>query len=100
MRLARAFATRGADLAKLGHMSRLHISARALRAEAGVLSISGLALMAIGFPLTLMLVAQSLAEGGLPPMFPVAVGAPPLMLGYLACFFASQRLVRAKALEG
>ncbi len=79
-------------------MSRLHISAAALRAEAGVLGISGIMLMAIGFPLTLFLVAWALAEGGLPPMLPVAIGAPPLMIGYLACHYASQRLVMAKAL--
>lgn len=80
-------------------MSGIQISAAALRAEAGVLSISGLLLMAIGFPLTLFLVAWALAEGGLPPMLPVVIGAPPLMIGYLACHYASLRLVKAKAME-
>jgi hypothetical protein len=80
-------------------MSRSYISAAALRAEAGVLSISGILLMAIGFPLTLFLVAWALAEGGLPPMLPAAIGAPPLMIGYLACHYASQRLVLAKAMD-
>jgi len=73
--------------------------AQALRAEARLLTIAGVALLVIGFPLTLFLVAQALAPEGISPMLPLALGAPPLMLGYLACHFASQRLVRAKALE-
>jgi hypothetical protein len=32
-------------------------------------------------------------------VLPAAVGAAPLMLGYLACDFASRRLSRAIALE-
>ncbi len=64
-----------------------------------MLSISGLLLLAAGFPLTLFLVGHALAENGLSPMLPIIIGAPPIMLGYLACHFASQRLVRARALE-
>jgi hypothetical protein len=71
----------------------------ALRAEARLLTLAGVILLGIGFPMTLILVAQALAPDGVSPMLPVAVGAPPIMLGYVACSFASQRLVKAKALE-
>ncbi len=71
-----------------------------LRAEARLLTIAGLILLGIGFPLTLFLAAQALAPGGLPPLLPVAAGTPPIILGYLACHFASQRMVKAKLLEG
>jgi hypothetical protein len=74
-------------------------TAATLRAEARLLTIAGLILLAIGFPATLWLVAQALAEGGPPPFLPAAVGAPPIMLGYLACHFASQRMLKAKAIE-
>jgi hypothetical protein len=71
----------------------------ALRAEARLLSVAGLILLGIGFPATLLLVAQSLSPAGMSPVLPAAIGAPPIMLGYIACHFASQRLVKAKALE-
>ncbi len=74
-------------------------SAAALRAEARLLTLAGVILLVIGFPLTLFLVAQSLSPDGLAPILPLAVGAPPIMLGYLACHFASARMVKAKALE-
>lgn len=73
-------------------------TAASLRAEARLLMLAGAILLVIGFPLTLVLVSQAL-ESALPPVLPAAVGAPPLMLGYFACRFASQRLMRAKALE-
>jgi hypothetical protein len=71
----------------------------ALRAEAKLLTIAGLILLAVGFPATLVLAAQALSPHGLSPMLPIAIGAPPILLGYLACHFASQRMVKAKALE-
>lgn len=71
-----------------------------LRAEARLLTFAGLVLLSIGFPATLVLVAQALAPGGASPLLPLAAGAPPIVLGYLACHFASQRMVKAKALEG
>jgi hypothetical protein len=46
-----------------------------------------------------MLVAQALGHDGGSPLLPIAAGAPPIMLGYLACHFASRRMVKAKALE-
>lgn len=70
-----------------------------LRAEARVLAIAGAVLLAIGFPPTILLAAEALTTDGVSPFLPAAVGAPPLMLGYLACWFASQRLVRARAME-
>jgi len=75
-------------------------NAAALRAEARLLTIAGLILLGIGFPVTLWLVAQALAPHGGSPMLPLAIGAPPLMLGYLACHFAARRMVKARALEG
>lgn len=71
-----------------------------LRAEARLLTIAGLILLGLGFPLTLFLTAQALAPGGLSPLLPVAAGTPPIVLGYLACHFASLRMVKAKSLEG
>jgi hypothetical protein len=72
----------------------------ALRAEARLLTVAGLILLGVGFPATLILVAQSLSPEGLSPVLPAAIGAPPIMLGYIACHFASKRLVKAKAIEG
>ncbi len=70
-----------------------------LRAEARLLTTAGLLLLAIGFPVTLLLVARELQENAASPFLPIAIGAPPIMLGYLACHFASRRVVKAKALE-
>ena len=64
-----------------------------------MLTIAGLILLALGFPLTLVLTAQALSPEGMSPVLPLAAGAPPIILGYLACHFASQRMVKAKALE-
>ncbi len=74
--------------------------AQSLRAEARLLTTAGLILLAFGFPLTLLLVAQALTpDAHTPAILPFAAGAPPIVLGYLACHFASQRMVKAKALE-
>ena len=70
-----------------------------LRAEARLLATAGFVLLGLGFPVTLYLVAQALSHNGASPFVPAAVGAPPIMLGYLACHFASRRMVKAKALE-
>jgi len=76
------------------------VTARSLRAEARLLTTAGLILLVLGFPLTLLLVAQALTPGAhMPAMLPLAAGAPPIVLGYLACHFASRRMVKAKALE-
>jgi hypothetical protein len=72
----------------------------ALRAEARLLTIAGLILLAIGFPVTLVMTAQALSPDGISPVLPAAIGAPPIILGYLACHFASQRLVKARSLDG
>ena len=74
-------------------------NAAALRAEARLLTIAGLILLGVGFPVTLLLVAQALAPQGLSPVLPGAIGAPPIILGYLACHFASARMAKAKAIE-
>ncbi len=71
----------------------------ALRAEARLLTVAGFVLLGLGFPLTLVLVAHALAPEGISPVLPAAIGAPPIVLGYIACHFASRRLVKAKALE-
>lgn len=70
-----------------------------LRAEARLLSTAGIILLAIGFPLTMVLAMSALSEHGVSPVLPIVVGAPPLLLGYVACHFASRRLERAKELE-
>ncbi len=74
-------------------------SSATLRAEARLLTIAGFILLAIGFPLTLFLTAHALAPDGVSPVLPAAAGAPPIILGYLACHFASQRMVKARAME-
>lgn len=71
----------------------------ALRAEARLLTIAGFLLLGVGFPVTLVMVAMALGSGSASPFVPAVIGAPPIMLGYLACHFASQRMVKAKALE-
>ncbi len=70
----------------------------ALRAEARFLSAAGLILLSAAFPMTLFFVAVALTELGASPMLPIAAGAPPIMIGYLACHFASRRLAKAKEL--
>lgn len=70
-----------------------------LRAEARLLTTAGLILLAIGFPLTMALVALALSPDGLSPLAPLTVGGTPILLGYLACHFASVRLAKAKNLE-
>lgn len=98
MSCARRAFSRGVIFASAWLMRSKRPTAATLRAEAHLLSLAGLILLGIGFPLTLFLVAMALAPDGLSPTLPLVVGAPPLMLGYLACHFASQRMVRAKAL--
>jgi hypothetical protein len=80
-------------------MSMQRLNADDLRAEARLLTLAGLILLGLGFPLTLSLVVASLQPHGLSPVLPVAIGAPPIILGYVACHFASARMVKAKALE-
>jgi hypothetical protein len=74
-------------------------SSATLRAEARLLTVAGLILLALGFPLTLLLASQALAPEGISPLLPLAIGAPPILLGSLACQFASQRMVKARTLE-
>lgn len=71
----------------------------ALRAEAKLLTIAGFFLLGVGFPLTLIMTAIALGSSENSPFVPAAIGAPPIMLGYLACRFASQRMVKAKTLD-
>jgi hypothetical protein len=80
-------------------MSNVRPNVASLRAEARILITAGVILLALGFPTTIVLVARALGPEGFPPLLPIAIGAPPIMLGYLACHFASQRLERARALE-
>ncbi|MEJ0058735.1 MAG: hypothetical protein WDM79_03715 [Terricaulis sp.] len=80
-------------------MRELSQNVASLRAEARLLTTAGLILLAIGFPLTLSLVVLAISPEGLSPILPAGVGGPPLILGYLACHYASARLMKAKALE-
>ena len=80
-------------------MSSVRPNAASLRAEARLLITAGVILLAIGFPATIALVARALGAEGFPSVLPLAIGAPPIVLGYLACHFASQRLEKARALE-
>jgi hypothetical protein len=80
-------------------MTAITPTSASLRAEARLLTTAGIILLAIGFPLTMALAMLALEPRGISPMLPIAVGAPPLLLGYLACHFASRRMERAKQLE-
>lgn len=73
--------------------------ARALRAEARLMTMAGVILLAIGLPLSLILAALALA-GTIGALVPFWAGAPPIALGWAACILASRRLERAQALEG
>lgn len=73
--------------------------ARNLRAEARLVTMAGVILLAIGLPLTLVLAAIALA-GGMSYEAPLLAGAPPILLGWAACFYGSRRLERAQHLEG
>ncbi len=75
------------------------VTPQTLRDEARLLTVAGVILLAIGLPLTLILAARALAPSGLSPLLPIAAGGPPIVLGYIACHYASRRLARAKALE-
>lgn len=75
------------------------VSPQSLRDEARLLTLAGLLLIAIGFPVTLAMVLMALAPDGMSPVLPAAVGGPPLLLGYIACHYASARLARAKAID-
>jgi hypothetical protein len=70
-----------------------------LRAEARLLTTAGLILLAIGFPLTMTLVALALSPDGISPIAPLTIGGAPILLGYLACHFASVRLAKARDIE-
>jgi hypothetical protein len=80
-------------------MDALCQNATSLRAEARLLTTAGLILLAIGFPVTLALTLLALSPEGLSPILPAAAGGPPILLGYIACHYASARLEQAKALE-
>lgn len=80
-------------------MSSARPNAASLRAEARLLITAGVILLAIGFPTTIALVARALGPHGFSPLLPIAIGTPPIILGYLACHFASARLEKARTLE-
>ncbi len=73
--------------------------AQNLRAEARLIAMAGLILLAIGFPTTLILAALSLSPDGISPLFALLAGGPPIALGWAACHYASTRLERAKERE-
>ena len=89
----------GAIFARGVVMAAHTTSSASLRAEARLLSTAGVILLAIGFPLTMALALMALQPHGLSSVLPIAVGAPPLLLGYLACHFASRRMEKVKQLE-
>lgn len=74
-------------------------SSATLRAEARLLAVAGAILLGIGFFATVILVGQALGAEGVSPALPLWVGGPPLVFGYLACHFATQRMQRARALD-
>lgn len=75
-----------------------HAHLEALRGEARMLATAGYVLMAVALPLTLLFVALALSGRGGSPFLPIAAGAPPMMIGYMACHYATRRLARAAVL--
>ena len=75
------------------------VTVQSLRDEARLLTTAGLILLALGFPLTLALAWLAMSPEGLSPILAPTAGGPLILLGYIACDFASKRLARAKALE-
>jgi hypothetical protein len=90
---------RGAIFAGPAVMAAITKTSATLRAEASLLTTAGVILLAIGFPLTMVLAFSALSPDGVPPILPIVIGFPPLLLGYLACHFASRRMELAKELE-
>jgi hypothetical protein len=70
-----------------------------LRGEARFLAAAGMILLAVALPLTLVFVAAALGRAGASPLLPLVVGAPPTMIGYLSCHYASRRLAKLQLLE-
>lgn len=64
-----------------------------------MLALAGFFLLAIGLPAAMALTALALWEESVPPALPALVAGPPILLGYLACHFASNRLVKARAAD-
>ncbi len=80
------------------HDSRLaHLEC--LRGEARFLAAAGMILLVAALPLTLIFVAVALGRAETSPLLPLVVGAPPIMIGYLSCHYASRRLAKLKLLE-
>ena len=72
---------------------------RALRAEARLLTMAGMMLLGVGFPLTLFLAACALAPNGISPLAPLLSGGPLVAFGWAACRYASWRFEQAARLE-
>src|SRR5262245_38065804 len=71
---------------------------RNLRAEARLLTMAGVILLALGFPTTLVLAALAMEPDGLSPLLAAGIGTPLIAAGWTACAYASDRLSRAAKL--
>jgi hypothetical protein len=87
----------GANLAMRFAMDRR--TPATLRAEARIFAFAGAILLAIGLVCSVILVMRALSDVHIPPAFPLLIAGPPLVLGYLACHFATLRMLRARAME-
>jgi hypothetical protein len=74
-------------------------SSATLRAEARLLAVAGAILLGLGFFATIILVGRALGGVDASPALPIWVGGPPLVFGYAACHFATQRMQRARTLD-
>src|SRR5262245_60392615 len=81
-------------------MRKMVTDPTSLRGEAAILAAAGLIVLGVSLPLTLALVAMALSPDGFSPFVPMIIGGPPMLLGYLACHFASSKYEKAKKLEG
>jgi hypothetical protein len=71
---------------------------RNLRAEARLLTMAGVILLALGFPTTLVLAALAMEPDGVSPLVAIGIGTPLILAGWTACAYASDRLSRAAKL--
>lgn len=74
------------------------LAAERLRAEARIVTMAGVILLAIGLPLALILAALALGPRG-DALAPVIWAGPLILMGWGACQYGARRLEQAQALE-
>ena len=81
------------------HMATQTHIASVLRAEARLMSVAGMLLLAAAFPFTLYLAVLALVGDHVSALTPLVAGAPPILLGYCVCHRGAYQLQRARKLD-